>query len=134
MANDFGVRDEKATALAARFAELGVRSEDLVERFVRSSGPGGQNVNKNATAVYLKHVPSGVEVKAQQSRSQALNRFYARRSLADKLEALRDGRSSKEQQKIDKLRRQKQRRRRRTKRKAADANPEPPTQQRDRET
>ncbi|MEO0460796.1 MAG: peptide chain release factor-like protein [Myxococcota bacterium] len=134
MANDFGVRDEKATALAARLTELGVRSEDLVERFVRSSGPGGQNVNKNATAVYLKHVPSGVEVKAQQSRSQALNRFYARRSLADKLEALRDGRSSKEQQRIDKLRRQKRRRRRRTKHKEADNNSQAATRDGDRET
>lgn len=112
------VREEKAQAVQARLDALGVRDEDLVERFVRSSGPGGQNVNKNSTAVYIKHLPSGIEVKAQQSRSQALNRFYARRTLAEKLEAAAGGEPTQEQKRIEKLRKQKQRRRRRSKAKA----------------
>ncbi len=121
MANDFGVRDDKAEALEARWRALGLDRDEVIERFVRSSGPGGQNVNKNATAVYLKHVPSGIEVKAQQSRSQALNRFYARRTLCEKIEAQRGGTLTKEQKKIEKLKKQKQRRRRRSKKKHEDA-------------
>ncbi|MEO1175275.1 MAG: peptide chain release factor-like protein [Myxococcota bacterium] len=118
------VREEKVQALDARLTELGVRDEDLVERFVRSSGPGGQNVNKNSTAVYLKHLPTGIEVKAQQSRSQALNRFYARRTLAEKLAALAGGEPTKEQKRIEKLKKQKRRRRRRSKAKTPTTAPE----------
>ncbi|MEM6734119.1 MAG: peptide chain release factor-like protein, partial [Myxococcota bacterium] len=69
---------------------------------------------KNSTAVYRKHLPSGIEVKSQQSRSQALNRFAARRVLAEKLEAQASGEPTKEQKRIEKLRKQKRRRRRRS--------------------
>jgi len=112
-----GASSEKEAALAARLAQLGVRPEDLVEKFVRAGGPGGQNVNKTSTAVYLKHVPTGVEVKMQQERSQALNRFLARRALADKLEARLRGEQSAEAARVAKLRRQKRRRSRRAKEK-----------------
>ncbi len=117
----FGVSPDKEAALAARLAALGVSEADLVERFVRSSGPGGQNVNKTSTAVYLKHLPSGIEVKMQQERSQALNRFLARRALAEKLEALAQKERSEEQERIARIRRQKRRRTRRARQKVLEA-------------
>jgi len=113
----FGVSPEKEKALEERMAELGIREEDLVEKFIRSGGHGGQNVNKVATCVYLKHVPTGLEVKCQQERSQALNRYLARRILADKVEAAILGRRSEEQQRIAKIRRQKRKRSKRAKEK-----------------
>ena len=112
-----GASSDKEAALAARLAGLGVRPEDLVEKFIRAGGPGGQNVNKTSTAVYLKHLPSGIEVKMQQERSQALNRFLARRALADKLEARLQGEQSAEAARVAKLRRQKRKRSRRAKEK-----------------
>src|ERR1700726_1957812 len=70
-------------SVAARMARLGVRDADLKETFARSSGPGGQNVNKVATAVTLRHEPSGITVTVQDSRSQAQNRKLARERLLD---------------------------------------------------
>jgi protein subunit release factor B len=113
----FGVSTEKEAALERRMAALGIKEQDLVEQFIRSSGPGGQNVNKTSTAVYLKHVPSGIEVKIQTERSQALNRFLARRALADKLEAKVRGERSAEAARIAKLRRQKRKRSKRAREK-----------------
>jgi peptide chain release factor len=77
---------EKTLTLEKRMALLGVREEDIVESFIRSSGPGGQNVNKTATCVYLKHLPTGLEVKCQRQRSQLLNRSLARHILLSKIE------------------------------------------------
>jgi len=77
---------EKTLTLEKRMALLGVREEDIVENFIRSSGPGGQNVNKAATCVYLKHLPTGLEVKCQRQRSQLLNRSLARHILFSKIE------------------------------------------------
>ena len=112
-----GASFDKEAALAARLAGLGVKPADLVEKFVRAGGPGGQNVNKTSTEVYLKHLPTGIEVKVQQERSQALNRFLARRALADKLEARLLGEQSAQAARVAKLRRQKRRRSRRAKEK-----------------
>jgi protein subunit release factor B len=114
---DFGVSDQKQEALRAKMDRLGIREEDLVEKFVRSSGPGGQKVNKAATCVYLKHVPTDIEVKVQRERSQALNRFFARRLLAEKIERLITGRVAKEQELREKIRRRKRTRSRRAKEK-----------------
>lgn len=114
---EFGVSAAKANALALLMQRLGIREEDIEERFVRAAGPGGQNVNKTATAVFLRHRPSGVEVKCQETRSQALNRFLARRLLCQKLQEMIEGRRSAEQARIARLRRQKRRRSRRAQQK-----------------
>lgn len=113
----YGASQDKEKALAERMERLGIREPDLVEKFIRSGGHGGQNVNKVATCVYLKHLPTGVEVKCQQERSQALNRFLARRILTDKIEAMVLGKRSEEQQRIAKIRRQKRKRSKRAKEK-----------------
>ncbi len=96
-------------------ARLGIRESDIEESFVRSSGPGGQNVNKVSTGVYLKHLLTGIEVKCFGGRSQALNRFKARRLLASKVEAAVLGRESEERKRIEKIRRQKRKRSKRAK-------------------
>jgi protein subunit release factor B len=93
--------------------ELGLLEADIEENFIRSGGNGGQNVNKVATCVQLRHLPSGLEVKCQQERSQALNRYHARRILVEKMETIVLGAASREQQRIEKIRRQKRRRSRR---------------------
>lgn len=96
---------------------LGIRKEDVIERFIRSSGAGGQNVNKVSTAVYLKHIPTGIEVKMQRERSQSLNRFLAWRLLLEKIEGRILGKKSQRQSEIEKIRRQKRKRSRRAKQK-----------------
>jgi protein subunit release factor B len=113
----FGVSADKEQALTERMESLGIREADIVEKFIRSGGHGGQNVNKVATCVYLKHLPTGTEVKCQQERFQSLNRFLARRILADKIEAAVLGRQSAEEQRIAKIRRQKRKRSKRAKEK-----------------
>ena len=113
----FGVSQEKEKALLERMERLGIREEDLIEKFIRSGGKGGQNVNKVSTCVYLKHIPTSTEVKCQRERSQALNRYLARRLLSDKIENQILGKQSAAQQKIEKLRRQKRKRSKRAKEK-----------------
>lgn len=112
---DFGVSERKAEALQKRMQACGLLEKDLDEEFVRSQGPGGQHVNKTSTCVLLKHRPSGIGVKVQQSRSQLLNRFYARRQLCERLEAQQLGQQSPEARRIAKIRKQKDRQRRRRK-------------------
>jgi protein subunit release factor B len=104
-------------ALGERMRRLGIREEDLEEKFIRSSGPGGQKVNKTSTCVFLRHRPSGLAVKCQRERSRALNRLLARRRLVERIEQIRLGRLSAEQQRREKIRRQKRRRSRRAKKK-----------------
>ncbi len=111
--NPFSVSSEKEAALRERMDRLGVSENDLRETFVRSSGPGGQKVNKTSSCVCLVHVPTGLSVKCQQERSQALNRFLARRLLLDRIERIQTGKLSAEKQRIEKIRRQKRRRSRR---------------------
>src|SRR5262249_21302450 len=107
----------KEKALAERMQSLGIREEDIEEQFVRASGAGGQKVNKTSACVELHHRPTGIRVKCQQERSQALNRFLARRLLAEKIEARIKGAASAEEQEIARIRRQKRRRSRRAKEK-----------------
>lgn len=111
------VSGAKQKDLAARMKRLDVKESDLVEEFVRGTGPGGQKINKTSVAVSLRHTPSGIQVRCQESRSQALNRFLARRLLVEKLEEKILGEESARQQEIEKIRRQKRRRSRRAKEK-----------------
>lgn len=113
----FPVSPKKQTELESLMRRLGVKEADFEESFIRSSGPGGQNVNKVETCVVLRHAPSGLEVRCQRERSQALNRFLARRILLARLEQQRLGRESEERQRIAKIRRQKRKRSKRTKEK-----------------
>jgi len=107
----------KEKTLHDRMERLGINESYIIERFIRSSGAGGQKINKTSTCVYLKHIPSGIEVKCQKERSQALNRFLARRILADKIEQVQLGEKSKEEQRIAKIKRQKRKRSKRAKEK-----------------
>ena len=116
--NKYGVTAQKAAELERLLADLGIIENDLKEVFVRSSGPGGQKVNKTSTCVQLTHLPSGLIVKAQQSRSQALNRFYARRMLAELYAEKILGCTSARDERCEKIKRQKARRARRSKQKA----------------
>jgi len=112
---DFRVGLDKERALKQEMLRLGVREEDIVENFVRSRGPGGQNVNKTSTRVYLKHIPTGIEVKCQRERSQSQNRYLARKLLLKKIETFILARLSEEMQRVEKIRRQKRKRPRRLK-------------------
>lgn len=115
--NLFNVSPEKEKALEARMGRLGVSEGDLRETFIRSSGPGGQKVNKTSSCVYLVHLPTGLSVKCQRERSQTMNRFLARRLLLDRIERLQRGLVAAEKQRIEKIKRQKRRRSRRAKEK-----------------
>lgn len=114
---DFPVSPEKENRLLEKMEKLGIKDEDLVERFIRSGGPGGQHVNKASTCVYLKHIPTGIEVKCQKERSQALNRYLARRILVEKIEEMVMGKESEKRKQIEKIRRQKRKRTKRAKEK-----------------
>lgn len=112
---------DKEKRLFEIMKRLGVREEDITETFIRSGGPGGQNVNKTSTCVQLKHLPSGIEVKCSQERSQALNRYLARKLLLQKIENAILGRLSQERKIIEKIRRQKRKRSKRAKLKILEA-------------
>ena len=113
----FKVSDRTEADLRLRMEKLGIQEADLVEKFIRGSGKGGQKINKTSSTVYLQHVPTGIEIKCQRDRSQAMNRFYARRELCDRVEERLNGIESKKRQEIEKVRRQKRRRSRRQKEK-----------------
>jgi peptide chain release factor len=90
-----------------RLTRLGIREADVEESFARSSGPGGQNVNKVATAVTLRHRPSGISVTVQDSRSQAVNRKLARERLLDAIEQAQQKRRAAKIAEREKARRRK---------------------------
>lgn len=105
----FAVSPEKNAELRRRMAALGIREEDLEEQFVRSSGKGGQHVNKSSTCVQLRHRPTGIEVKCMEGRSQSLNRFFARRLLLDRIAAAQGLKTARDDA-VERIRRQKARR------------------------
>ncbi|MFO1519398.1 MAG: peptide chain release factor-like protein [bacterium] len=117
----YPVSEAKQNELEAWMLRLHVSEADLEESFIRSSGPGGQNVNKTSTCVYLIHLPSGTEVKCQKTRSQAMNRFLARRLMCEKIERQILGKKSEEERKREKIRRQKRKRSKRAKEKMLEA-------------
>ena len=102
----FAVSEDKNIWLRDRMEELGIFEKDIDEKFVRSSGHGGQNVNKTSTCVYLKHIPTGIEVKCMKDRSQSINRFLARRELVKRIEGL-SGQSPSEETEREKIRKRK---------------------------
>lgn len=112
MSEAFISRD-KWDQLAERMRKLGIRESDLVEKFILGSGRGGQKVNKTSSCVYLRHGPSGIEVKCQRERSREMNRFFAHRELCDELEARVRGAARARRQEIERIRRRKRRRSRR---------------------
>ena len=109
----FPVSEDKNRWLQERMESLGIHEKDIEEKFIRSSGKGGQKVNKTSTCVYLRHIPTGIEVKWMRERSQSLNRFLARRELVSKIERL-SGQGTTDLE-MEKTKRQKLKRKRRAK-------------------
>lgn len=109
------ISPSKWKSLSKRMDEFKIFENDLEEKFIRSSGKGGQNVNKVNTCVYLKHLPTAHEVKCQKTRSQQDNRYFARQILTDKIEAEFLGKKSKKEREIYKKKKQKQKRSKRAK-------------------
>lgn len=114
------ITSEKWANLTARMANLTINDTDLIEKFIIGSGKGGQKLHKTASTVYLKHEPSGIEIKCQYSRSREDNRYFARERLCDKLQAMISDKKTKEQQRIEKIKRQKKRRSRKSRLKMLD--------------
>ncbi len=120
---DYGgsmITDEKWEKLKERMKALGILEQNLDEHFIRGSGSGGQKINKTSSCVQLVHRPGGIEIRCQQTRSQADNRYWARRELCERIEEKVLGEKSAKQQAIEKIRRQKRRRSRRAKAKMLD--------------
>ena len=116
----YPVSEKKNRQLEEAMRRLGLKDSDFEESFVRSGGAGGQNVNKVSSCVVLVHRPSGLSVKCQRERSQALNRFLAKRQMVEMLEAKARGEASRKVHEAEKIRRQKRRRSRRAKNKMLD--------------
>ena len=114
------ISPEKVQAIKRRMVSLRIREEDLVEKFVLGSGSGGQKINKTHSCVYLKHTPSGRELKCQATRSREMNRWLARRQLCERVDEEQRGAQSARQQAYEKIRRQKRRRSRRQKQRMLD--------------
>jgi protein subunit release factor B len=112
---------QKQEELKKRMQMLGIKEVDLIEKFILGSGSGGQKINKTSSCVYLKHVPTGIEVKCQKDRSREMNRFLARRDLCDIIEGRILQVKTKKEQEIEKIRRQKRRRSRRAQEKMLEA-------------
>jgi len=108
------IRKEKIDALNERMLQLGIQDSDIVEKFILGSGKGGQKINKTSSCVYLKHIPTGIEVKCQQDRSREMNRFFARRELCDTYDEKINHIKTERLQKIEKIQKQKKRRARKS--------------------
>lgn len=114
------INKEKWDKLVEKMTNLHIHEADLIEKFIIGSGKGGQKLHKTASTVYLKHLPTGMEIKCQESRSREDNRYFARERLFEKLHAILSDEKSKEQQKIEKMKRQKKRRSRKSRLKMLD--------------
>lgn len=115
------IRKEKWDELLKKMKQLGIREDELIEKFILGSGRGGQNLQKTSSCVYLKHLPTGIEVKCQYDRSREMNRYLARRELCEKIETQILKVKTEKQQLIEKKRRQKRRRSRRSQQKVVEA-------------
>ncbi len=99
------ITPDKMPTLEQRMQSHGIREADLLEKFVRGSGAGGQKINKTSNCVFLKHLPTGVCIKCQMDRSREMNRLLAKRELCDQLDAIREGMAIAKTQAIEKIRR-----------------------------
>ncbi len=108
------ISPEKVNELKLRMQNLNILEKDIIEKFILSGKKGGQKANKSHNAVYLKHIPTGIEVKCNQTRERELNRFLARRLLCEKIEELLYG-TSERLKKIEKIRKQKAKKKKRQK-------------------
>ena len=111
------IKEDKKKELEAKMTSLNIFEKDIEEKFILGSGSGGQKIQKTHSCVYVKHIPTGVEVKCQKTRSRDLNRFFARRLLCEKIEEIVLKEKSKRQQEIEKIKRQKKRKSRKQKQK-----------------
>ncbi len=105
-----GIPPEKEKELKALMRRMRVFKKDIQEKFIRSSGSGGQNVNKVATCVYLHHTPTGISVKCQRQRRQGSNRLEAWYLLLEKIQRMRDQQARQKIKEREKTRRQKRKR------------------------
>ncbi|AHE68143.1 protein chain release factor B [Legionella oakridgensis ATCC 33761 = DSM 21215] len=119
-ASNVMIRKDKWEKLTDWMSKLHINEADLIEKFILGRGKGGQKLHKTAATVYLKHWPSGVEIKCQESRSREDNRYFARMRLCEKLHSILRDEKTKEQQRIEKIKRQKKRRSRRAQQKMLD--------------
>lgn len=106
----FMIGKDKQEQLKKRMEKLNIFEQDLVEKFILASGKGGQKIQKTSSCVYLKHLPTGIEVKCQKARLQSTNRYYARKLLCEKVEEILLEEKSEKQKEIEKIRRQKRKR------------------------
>jgi len=113
---NFAVSEEKNKWLREKMESLNIREQDILEKFIRSSGKGGQKVNKTSSCVYIKHIPTGIEIKCMKDRSQSINRFLARRELVERIERL-SGKLTTDDIKKLKKKKQKSKRRKRAREK-----------------
>lgn len=111
------ISKEKQEALKKRMESLGIDEDDLIEKFILGSGSGGQKVNKTSSCVYLKHLPTKIEVKCQRDRSREMNRYLARRELCDQIAEKIHNEKTARKREIEKIRQQKKRRSRRLQKK-----------------
>ena len=111
------ISKEKLDELHERMEQLGIKRDDLIEKFILGSGKGGQKINKTSSCVYLKHIPTEIEIKCQRDRSREMNRYYARKELCERIENKIQNKKSERQQEMEKIRRQKRRRSRKSKEK-----------------
>lgn len=111
------INQEKIKALEDKMKLLGLHEEDIEEKFILGAGKGGQKVNKSHACVYLKHLPSQIEIKCQKDRSQNMNRFFARRKLCEVYQEKILGQRTQKEEKRDKIRKQKKRRSRKNREK-----------------
>ena len=111
---------DKEETLKLKMDSLGIKETDIEEKFIHSSKKGGQKVNKTSSTVRLYHAPSGMTVKCGESRSREMNRWFARRDLAEKILEKVNAALSARRQETERIRRQKRRRSRRQKAKILD--------------
>lgn len=112
-----GPSQEKLDHLAQRMEKLGIHKQDIEEKFIKASGRGGQKVNKTSSAVFVKHIPTGIFVKCGSERSLTLNRFLALRRLTDHIESAQSDSPSRKSAALEKIRKQKKRRKKKSQKK-----------------